>query len=100
MSTSNSPSSEGFPNALGEAMSHSLACISFDCEAGPSDLIDNGVNGFLVKEHDHNDYMDKLKILINNESIRVDFGRKATSKVSIYSVEKVGRQYLEVLKGY
>jgi len=31
-------------------MAAGLACISFDCEAGPADLIDDGVNGFLIPE--------------------------------------------------
>ena len=40
---------EGFPNALVEAMSVPLACISSNCVAGPSDIIEQGVNGLLVE---------------------------------------------------
>ena len=40
---------EGFPNALIEAMSVPLACISSDCVAGPGDIIEDGVNGLLVE---------------------------------------------------
>ncbi len=40
--------SEGFPNALAEAMSAGCACISFDCIAGPSDLIKDEINGYLI----------------------------------------------------
>ena len=43
-----SSKSEGFPNALGEAMSAGLASIAYDCPAGPSDLIQHEQNGFLI----------------------------------------------------
>lgn len=44
---------EGMPNALMEAMAVGLPCISTDCETGPADLIEDGVNGYLVPVNDH-----------------------------------------------
>ena len=65
--------SEGFPNVLGEAMAYGCACISFDCPAGPADLIDDGENGFLVALGDVERYKLLLSKLIQEESLRSQF---------------------------
>ncbi len=89
--------SEGFPNALGEAMAAGLACISFDCEAGPSDLIKDGINGFLIPENDDETYITKLKLLIRDESLRKEFGTRAREKAAEFSTGLIGKQYLDFL---
>ena len=70
---------EGYPNALAEAMCNGLACVSFDCNTGPSDIIKNGINGFLVEERNVDALKEKLQILINNETLRVRFSNEAFS---------------------
>lgn len=62
-------STEGFPNVLGEAMAAGAACISFDCIAGPADIIEDGVNGFLVPLFDEKKYEEKLVLLMNDETL-------------------------------
>ncbi len=90
--------SEGFPNALGEAMVAGEACISFDCEAGPSDLIQDGENGFLIKEGDHESFIKKLELLMNDDSLRKEFGNKARETIKRFDINHIGNQYLGFFK--
>lgn len=89
--------SEGFPNVLGEALSAPLACISFDCLAGPADLIEDGKNGFLVPEMDHETYVDRLKQLMYDDTLREAMAAEAAVRIQKFSMENIGKQYYEFM---
>jgi glycosyltransferase involved in cell wall biosynthesis len=89
--------SEGFPNALLEAMAAGLPCVSFDCIAGPSDIITNGENGYLIPILDFNTYKTQLDHLMNNEILRSSMGETARAVSKLYNVEKIGNAYLKFL---
>lgn len=89
--------SEGFPNALGEALSASLGCISFNCVAGPADLIEDGVNGFLVEELNHEEYKRKLKRLMTDELLRHQFEAASQKHMEKFATEKICDQYLNFI---
>lgn len=56
---------EGLPTVLLEAMFSSNALIAYDCNYGPSDII-NKNNGFLVPLGDKQMFQEKLKYLTQN----------------------------------
>jgi GalNAc-alpha-(1->4)-GalNAc-alpha-(1->3)-diNAcBac-PP-undecaprenol alpha-1,4-N-acetyl-D-galactosaminyltransferase len=89
--------SEGFPNALLEGLAYGLACISFDCSAGPADLIANNDNGLLVNEGDIREFEEKLRELINNTEKRLNLQMKGHSSAKKYSIEIIGRSFLNFM---
>lgn len=90
-------SSEGFPNVIGEAMSAGLPVVAFDCVAGPSDLIINNVNGYLIPLNDEELFVQKLQYLIDNQSIREEFGKKAKNNITQFELNYICRQYEEFI---
>ena len=87
-------SSEGFPNAIGEAMSAGIPVVAFDCIAGPSEMIRNDYNGFLVPVHDYATFSDKLKVLMQDDELRQKFGNRAKEDIGIFSPETICNRYL------
>ncbi|MBT2163200.1 glycosyltransferase family 4 protein [Zobellia barbeyronii] len=89
---------EGFPNALIEAMHMGVPCISTDCPTGPSELITDGENGFLVKMDNPLEMEDKLKQLLYDKQLREKFSLAANSTVLKFSIKNVAGQWDDVIK--
>jgi GalNAc-alpha-(1->4)-GalNAc-alpha-(1->3)-diNAcBac-PP-undecaprenol alpha-1,4-N-acetyl-D-galactosaminyltransferase len=85
--------SEGFPNALGEAMAAGCACVAYDCVAGPSDMIDNGINGFLISIGDEKQYLKKLQLLMEDETTRIKFGKAAQEKMKQFEASTIADKF-------
>ncbi|WP_347068283.1 glycosyltransferase family 4 protein [Flavobacterium sp. WV_118_3] len=85
--------SEGFPNALIEAMGAGLACVSFDCDSGPADIINNEENGFLVPLKDTRCFAEKLTLLMNDEGLRMKMGSEAKKINERLSLENISNMF-------
>ena len=69
---------EGYPNVLLEAMASGLPCLAVDCPTGPSDLIDPGLNGWLVPESVASaDLTPSLRLAMEDAAARVAFASRA-----------------------
>lgn len=80
---------EGLPNALLEAMSCSLPVISFDCQSGPRDIIEDGVNGVLLPPENVTALSIEMGRLMNDEAERLRLGANACSVTETFSVNSV-----------
>lgn len=90
-------SSEGFPNAIGEAMSAGVPVVAFDCIAGPSEMIQDNFNGFLIPLFDYEQFSEKLEMLMRNDDLRKNLGEQAGKDIQRFSVEYIGEKYLDFL---
>ncbi len=76
-------------------MSCGLEVVSSDCEYGPSDIIDDGVNGFLVPVGDETAMANRITELINDDKLRSSFEKEAKRVQEKYSKEHIVNQYYE-----
>lgn len=60
---------EGFPNALLQAMSRGLACISFDCESGPADIAREDLQVMLVPAENVSELTWAMRELMQDERL-------------------------------
>jgi glycosyltransferase involved in cell wall biosynthesis len=90
-------SSEGFPNVIGEAMSAGLPVVAFDCVAGPSEMISDGRNGFLVPVFDQVQFKEKLTLLMQDERLRSEMSAAAAEDINRYSIQTIGGHYYQFI---
>ena len=80
---------EGFPNALAEALAAGCACISFDCPTGPSDLIRHGENGILIENGNEVAFRSSLAKLMADENMQRKFSGNARSDIIRFDSESI-----------
>lgn len=94
---------EGIPNALVEAMSIGLPCVSTDCEPGGARmLINNNQNGILVPPNNSNSLAKAIMYLLENPSAAESMGIMAKQINDKYSEDKIQNEWVtfvnEVIK--
>jgi glycosyltransferase involved in cell wall biosynthesis len=81
--------SEGFPNALAEALCHGMPVVSTNCDTGPRDIIRHGIDGLLVAPGDATALEQALDSLMGNSALRQQFAAHAADARQRFSIERV-----------
>ena len=89
---------EGFGMVLTEAMACGVPCVSFNCDYGPADIIENGIDGYIVEKEDIFALADKLMLLMQDSEMRKKMGKKAKENVKRFNVNEVVQQWDELFK--
>ncbi len=80
---------EGLPMVLLEAKSHKLPIISFNIMTGPSDIITDGINGFLVEQNNVEELTEKMILLISDLQIRKVFSNNSQLDIDKFDFDRI-----------
>lgn len=89
---------EGLPMVLLEAQAFGLPIISFNCKCGPSDVVDNGKNGFLVEEGNIPAFALQLRKVMADVELRKEMSRNALEASKKFSVEPVMSHWMQLFE--
>jgi GalNAc-alpha-(1->4)-GalNAc-alpha-(1->3)-diNAcBac-PP-undecaprenol alpha-1,4-N-acetyl-D-galactosaminyltransferase len=88
---------EGFPNAVLEAMGMGLAVVCADCRAGPSELIEDGINGRLVPVGDVGALARAMSELMIAPQLRERIGCEARKVRKRYAQDAIMDEWQSLL---
>ncbi len=88
---------EGFPMVLVEAKACGLPIISFDCPAGPSDIVQQN-DGILVTMNDKKAFTLAVERLMRDGALRKKMGENARINVQQYTSETIFKKWDHLFK--
>ena len=89
---------EGLPLVLLEAKQYGLPIVSFNCPTGPSEIVLDGENGYLIHNFDTNEMSNKICGLIENEELRVSFSKNSMKNTEKFSKDKILKQWIHLIE--
>lgn len=84
---------EGFGLVLIEGLCFGLPEVSFDCPCGPDEIIEDGKNGFIIKDFNKTLFAQKLAELMENEGMQEEFSRRSKELSRKYLPENILPQW-------
>lgn len=88
---------EGLPMTLLEAKTYKLPIVSFNCLTGPSEIVKNNVNGYLINPENVEAMSNKLNILMNDENKIKEFSNNAQIDIEKFKLKPIIERWEKVL---
>ena len=80
---------EGFGMNLVEAMSYGVPVVSYDITYGTKELVDDGMNGYVVPAGAHGDMADRLTAILSDTGLWAALSEGAYRKAQTFSADEM-----------
>lgn len=88
---------EGLPMVLLEAKSWSIPAIAYNCPTGPSEIIADKVDGFLIPDNDQEKFIEKLNNLANSPELRAHLRSNISETHKKFDPEMITALWLQLI---
>lgn len=89
---------EGLPMSLLEAQTAGLPIVSFDCPTGPAEIIEDGINGIIVKAYDIEEMIRSLEVLMKDADLRNRFSAKSKINLNRFNKKSIMEKWVKLLQ--
>lgn len=88
---------EGFVLVLLEALSKGLPCVCFNCKEGPSEVIIDGENGFLIENGNIDGFAQRLLLLMENQELLKSISENTEKGLEKFKPEVIFEEWVKLL---
>ena len=83
---------------LTEANACSVPAVSYNCPVGPSEIVTDGIDGFLVEPENVTQFAEKLIELMKDDKLRAEMGVKAYESSKRFAMDKILKEWVELIE--
>lgn len=88
---------ESFGLVLIEAMSYGVPCISYTSAQGANEIINDGINGYLIENRNEDEMIDKITLIMEDDKLRKKLGKAAKKRSLDYSSDVVLEKWSKLI---
>lgn len=82
---------------INEAMANGVPCVTTDCCVAGLELIKDGENGYVVKLGDDKSFMERTKLLLQDDDLRYKIGQNSIETIKDYTLSNMAVAQLKAI---